>query len=97
MCRDQHHQVPLGTITGTTEIWAETNNRDFKVGSFFDQAQARAAARVVVLGPTVASTLLGDSAAALGQTVRISHVPFRVIGVMQPATAGSWTTPRSCR
>jgi putative ABC transport system permease protein len=71
------------TITGTTEIWAETNNRDFKAGSFFDQVQARAAARVVVLGPTVASILVDDPAGALGQTVWISHVPFRVIGVMQ--------------
>jgi putative ABC transport system permease protein len=84
--------APVGTSTtkflaaniiGTTEIWAETNNRDFTAGSFFDQAQARSAARVVVLGPTIASTLFGDRAATLDQTVRINHAPFRVIGVMQ--------------
>jgi putative ABC transport system permease protein len=37
----------------------------------------------VVLGPTVASTLFGDAGAALGQTVRVNHQIFRVLGVMQ--------------
>jgi putative ABC transport system permease protein len=72
------------TIVGTTENWADTNNRDLTAGTFFDEAQVRSTARVVILGPTVASTLFGaDRAAALGQTVRIDHEPFRVIGVMQ--------------
>jgi putative ABC transport system permease protein len=73
------------TIIGTSDIWAHTNNRDFQAGSFFDAAQYRAAARVVVLGPTVATTLYGHNfaAAALGQTVWINHAPFQVIGVMQ--------------
>ncbi|HXT44141.1 MAG TPA: ABC transporter permease [Pseudonocardiaceae bacterium] len=71
-------------IIGTTESWVTTNNRDLTSGSFFDAAQADSAARVVVLGPTVAATLFGhDTAAALGQTVQINHGPFKVIGVMQ--------------
>jgi putative ABC transport system permease protein len=70
------------TTVGTTETWAATNNRILTAGSFFDQAQARQAARVTVVGPTVARTLFGDSAAALNQPVQINHVPFRVIGVM---------------
>jgi putative ABC transport system permease protein len=37
---------------------------------------------VAMLGLTAARTLFGDSSAALGQTVQINHVPFRVIGVM---------------
>jgi putative ABC transport system permease protein len=71
------------TTIGTTDIWAKTNNRDFRAGSFFDAAQYRSSARVVVLGPTVATTLFGGPAAALERTVQINHVPFRVIGVMQ--------------
>jgi putative ABC transport system permease protein len=70
------------TTIGTTEIWAATNNRVLTVGTFFDQTQAHQAARVTVVGPTVARTLFGDPAAALNQTVQINHVPFRVIGVM---------------
>jgi putative ABC transport system permease protein len=34
------------------------------------------------VGPSVASTLFGDPAAALNQTIQINHVPFRIIGVM---------------
>lgn len=53
------------TTVGTTEIWAATNNRVLTAGSFFDQTQARQAARVAVVGPTVAKTLFGEPAAAL--------------------------------
>ncbi|MGB6165031.1 MAG: ABC transporter permease [Pseudonocardiaceae bacterium] len=72
-----------GSIIGTTNIWSETNNRDIQAGSFFDEAQSDEAARVVVLGPSVATTLFGDPRAALGQTVQIDQRAFRVIGVMQ--------------
>jgi putative ABC transport system permease protein len=70
-------------VVGSTERWLEVNNRDLQVGSFFDGAQVRSTARVVVLGSTVANALFGDAGAGLGQTVRINHQAFRVIGVMQ--------------
>ncbi|MFN2478001.1 MAG: ABC transporter permease [Pseudonocardiaceae bacterium] len=70
-------------VIGSTDRWLEVSNRDLQVGSFFDEAQVRSVARVVVLGPTVASTLFGDAGAALGRTVRVNHQIFRVIGVMQ--------------
>ncbi|MGH3669756.1 MAG: ABC transporter permease [Pseudonocardiaceae bacterium] len=73
-----------GTVVGTTDQWAQTNSRDLTAGTFFDAAQARSSARVVVLGPSVATALFGhDPAAALDQTVQINHATFRVIGVMQ--------------
>ena len=71
-----------GIIIGSTDNWAATNNRALTVGAFFDQTQARQAARVAVVGPSVASTLFGDPAAALNQTVQIGHETFRVTGVM---------------
>jgi putative ABC transport system permease protein len=70
-------------VVGSTERWLEVTNRDLQVGSFFDRAQVRSTARVVVLGTTVANTLFGDAGAALDQTVRINHQAFKVIGVMQ--------------
>jgi putative ABC transport system permease protein len=69
-------------IVGTTDNWAATNNRNLTAGSFFDDAQTRETARVVILGPTVARTLFGQGSAAIGQTVQINHAPFRVIGVL---------------
>jgi putative ABC transport system permease protein len=72
------------TVVGSTDRWLEVNNQDMAAGSFFSEAQVRSTARVVVLGPSVASYLFGtDPVAALSRTVRINHQTFRVIGVMQ--------------
>ncbi len=71
-------------IVGSTERWLEVNNQDMAAGSFLDEAQVRSTARVVVLGPSVASYLFGnDPSAALSKAVRINHQTFRVIGVLQ--------------
>ncbi len=71
-------------IAGSTERWLEVNNQDMAAGTFFDEAQVRSTAKVVVLGPSVASYLFGDDpAASLSKTVRINRQTFRVIGVMQ--------------
>ncbi|MGH3856297.1 MAG: ABC transporter permease, partial [Pseudonocardiaceae bacterium] len=71
-------------VVGSTERWLEINNLDMAAGSFYDGGQVRSAARVVVLGATVAAHLFGaDPTAALSQTIRINHQSFRVIGVMQ--------------
>ncbi|HET9254122.1 MAG TPA: ABC transporter permease, partial [Pseudonocardiaceae bacterium] len=71
------------TIVGSDERWSGVNNRDLAAGSFFDAGQSRVSAKVVVLGPVVASTLFESPAGAMGQTVRVNHQSFRVIGVMQ--------------
>ena len=71
-------------VVGSTESWVEVNNQDMAAGSFFDGAQARTGAKVIVLGPSVATYLFGDDpVAALNQPVRINRQTFRVIGVMQ--------------
>jgi putative ABC transport system permease protein len=76
----------LGTVVGSTERWLEVNDRDMGAGSFFDEAQVRSAARVVVLGTTTVDNLFGgDSAAALSSRIRVNSQTFKVIGVMQSA------------
>jgi putative ABC transport system permease protein len=70
-------------VIGSTERWLEVNNRDLQVGTFFDEAQVRSTARVVVLGPTVATTLFGTPQDSLGQMIRLNRQSFKVIGVMQ--------------
>ncbi|MDT7597233.1 MAG: putative transport system permease protein, partial [Pseudonocardiales bacterium] len=76
----------LGTVVGSTDRWLEVNDRDIEAGSFLDEAQVRAAARVVVLGTTTVTNLFGgDSAAALSSRVQINGQTFAVIGVMKSA------------
>jgi putative ABC transport system permease protein len=82
---ETEHTQFRSRVVGSTERWLEVNNRDLQVGTFFDEAQVRSTARVVVLGPNIATTLFGDAASALRQTIRINHQTFKVIGVMQSA------------
>ncbi|MGH3870778.1 MAG: ABC transporter permease, partial [Pseudonocardiaceae bacterium] len=71
-------------VVGSTDSWLEVNNQELSAGSFYDQTQVRSTAKVLVLGPTVATYLFGaDPAAALNQTVRINRQSFRVIGVLE--------------
>jgi putative ABC transport system permease protein len=75
----------LGTVVGSTDYWLEVSNLGIQAGSFFDEAQVRSAARVVVLGANMVTTLFDDDpAAALGSTVQINRQNFKVIGVLQP-------------
>jgi putative ABC transport system permease protein len=60
-----------------------TDIRKWQVGSgaFFTEADVRTAARVIVIGQTVADNLF-PGADAVGQTVRVTNLPFRVVAVM---------------
>jgi putative ABC transport system permease protein len=50
-------------------------------GSPFTEADVQRGAKVAILGTTVAETLFGTSAAAVGQLIRVNHVPVHVTGV----------------
>src|SRR4029079_240012 len=63
--------------------WALTN------GSFFSDQDVRSAAKVAVLGSTVDEQLFGKDADPVGQVIRISKQPFKVIGVMASKGQGT--------
>lgn len=67
---------------GTTPGYGEVTNIDAELGRFISQNDVQSAARVVMLGPTVAAKLFGDED-PVGETVRINRIPFSVIGVLQ--------------
>ena len=67
---------------GATPGYAEVTNAAAETGRFITEADVRTAARVVVLGRTVANKLFGDYD-PLGETVRVNKVPFTVIGVLE--------------
>jgi putative ABC transport system permease protein len=51
-------------------------------GSFFTDADVKAAAKVCVLGTTVVDNLFANGD-AVGQILRIKNVPFKVVGVLE--------------
>ncbi len=81
-------QVVAGEANWSTEIfgtdvdWPLIRAWNTEQGSFFTEADVRAAAKVSVLGRTVADNLFPDGG-AVGQIVRIRNVPFRVVGVFE--------------
>ena len=83
--RDQcHHAAVVDHHRHQRHLGPDQQPGLYKRGRSSTRPKYSSAARVVVLGPTVATTLYGQiAAAALGQTVWINHAPFQVIGVMQ--------------
>ncbi len=53
-----------------------------KYGAFFTPQDVSSSAKVCVLGTVVSDTLFGENVDPTGQIVRISNIPFKVIGVM---------------
>jgi putative ABC transport system permease protein len=70
-------------INGTEPQYFEIRNWPFQEGSSFSQDDVDLAANVAVIGETVRKNLFGATD-PLGQTIRISNLPFRVAGVLAP-------------
>ena len=68
-------------IVGANENFPDIRAWQIGTGEFFTEGDVRTAARVCVLGKTVADNLFtgGDP---VGLTMRIRNLPFRVIGVL---------------
>jgi putative ABC transport system permease protein len=74
------------TVTGTTASWLTVRSRSLESGEFLSDEDDTGRSAVVVLGSDTATELFGTTN-VVGQTVTISDVQFRVIGVL--ASAGS--------
>jgi putative ABC transport system permease protein len=68
-------------IQGVSEQFPDIRKWAVQSGDFFTDSDVRSAARVVVIGQTIADNLFPGQD-AVGQTMRISNMPFRVAGVM---------------
>jgi putative ABC transport system permease protein len=68
-------------IQGVSEQYPDIRKWTIQDGSFFTDVDVRTAARVIVVGQTIADNLFPGTD-AVGQTVRVKDLPFRVVGVM---------------
>ena len=73
--------VASSQIQGTNEKFPEIRLWPVATGEFFTEGDVRTAARVCVIGKTVADNLFAGND-PVGQTMRIRNLPFRVIGVL---------------
>src|SRR5712692_3828985 len=81
-------QVVAGELNWGTQIfgvgpdWPFIRAWNTSEGTFFTDADVRAASKVAVLGATVAENLFPQGG-AVGSIIRIKNVPFKVVGVLE--------------
>ena len=71
------------SVQGVSEQYPDVRKWQVHNGSFFTDGDVRTAARVVVIGQTIADNLFPGTD-PIGQTLRVANLPFRVVGVMTP-------------
>ena len=69
------------SIQGVSEQFPDVRKWTVQSGAFFTDSDVRTAARVLVIGQTIADNLFAGTD-AVGQTIRVQNLPFRVVGVM---------------
>jgi putative ABC transport system permease protein len=72
------------TVDGVTSSYPAIRNVQIDQGSFITDSQNQSLSKVAVLGPTTMTDLFGDSTQAsdaIGQTIRIKGIEFKIIGV----------------
>jgi putative ABC transport system permease protein len=82
-------QVLANGLNWNTTIYGESPEfpaiRDWKLtdGAMFGEADVRSAAKVAVIGQTIADQIFPGSD-PIGQTLRIRNIPFKVVGILAP-------------
>jgi putative ABC transport system permease protein len=69
------------SVQGVSEQYPDVRKWNVQSGAFFTDADVRTAARVIVIGQTIADNMFPGQD-PVGQTLRVSNLPFRVVGVM---------------
>jgi putative ABC transport system permease protein len=81
-------QVVAGELNWGTQVygvdvdWPNIRAWGMAQGDFFTDVDVKSSAKVAVLGSTVAESLF-PAGNAVGSSMRIKHVPFKVVGVLE--------------
>jgi putative ABC transport system permease protein len=79
-----------GNITGITPEYETVRNYSLLEGQFLTEEHVLGQASVALIGPVIADKLFGRREGIVGETIRISSQPFRVIGVLAPKGGGAF-------
>jgi len=83
-------QSTSATVNGVTPDEQSVRNRQLTEGDFISQDNLNGVASVAVIGPQAADKLFGQHVGIVGNTIRISGQPFRIIGVLESKGGGSF-------
>jgi putative ABC transport system permease protein len=70
------------TVNGVSMEYQTIRDWDIESGAFFTESDVKGARKVAVLGNTVAENLY-QGVDAVGQQIRLSNVPFTIVGVLK--------------
>jgi putative ABC transport system permease protein len=74
------------TVNGTTPAFLQVRNDTIAAGRMFTEQENEDKARVVVISPKIVTYLFGgDATLALRSEISIGRLPFRVVGILNPA------------
>ena len=69
------------SVVGTLPEYSSVRSLEVDLGNFISDQQVKSSAKVAVIGPTTRDDLFGEDANPIGQSVRISNMDFKIIGV----------------
>ena len=70
-------------IAGVTPDYGGLRSLEIAEGSFVSEGDVNARSRVAVLGSRAYEKLFEEGVYAIGQTIKINRIPFRVIGILE--------------
>lgn len=76
------------SVVGTTKAYADVRKVTVEEGVFFNDTQYNNSGKVAVIGPSTRDDLIASGTSALGQTIKINKIDFKIIGVTK-AKGGS--------
>lgn len=76
------------SVVGVTSSYPDIRNVEVADGSFISDQNEKSMSKVAVLGPTAQTDLFGENSSAIGQTIRIKKIDFKVVGITK-AKGGS--------
>jgi putative ABC transport system permease protein len=81
------------TVSGTTSTYPDVRNIEIDEGTFITDQSVASGSKVAVIGSTVRDDLFGEGANALGQTMRIKQIQFKVVGITKTKGGTGFNSP----
>ncbi len=78
-------------VVGVTSSYPAVRKLSVAEGSFISDSHNTSGSKVAVIGPTVQTDLFGEGNSAVGQSIRINKLEFKVIGVTEPKGGSGFT------
>jgi len=81
------------TVNGVAPEYTEAHSTEIDEGTFITATQVTSGSKVAVLGPSARDDLLGVGSDALGATIKIKQIQFKVIGVTKSKGGTGFSNP----